>query len=989
MHIMIFPNPIITVTASSALMLLPSQPPGMLPPEPGRQVTVPVKIYNFANIGSFSLTLDYDPGVLVYQTSSLVPAIGGTFTAATTGSGRLTLSWNGPAATLPDSSNLINLTFQYNSGSTPLAWFDDGNSCKYTEGVSSTGLYDLPKSRYYINGYIGPNPLATNFTASTSAPETSTIITFTDLTTGSPTGWIWDISPSTFMFTGGTSPSSQNPKVIFATTGTYSVTLITTRGSASGIKMRSYNVTRLNHAPVANAGSDQNVSVGTLVTLNGSGSSDADGDSLSFTWFAPEGITLTNPTSVHPTFTAPDGCIITNYLFTLMVNDGFVNSAADTVIITVTPASNHIVALGSTEICPGVSAQLKAPVRPGWTFQWLKNTMPIADAVDSVYSANTTGNYSVQINHAGICTDTSNTIPVTLNPATPVPVITGPAMVCIGSIGTLYTTDEGMTNYAWTVSSEGTITSGGGPEDHYVNVTWNSTGIMDITVNYTDLNGCSALAPSLKQTSVNPLPTPSISGPSHLCSMTAGAEYFTESGMTSYNWSVSPGGEITTGAGTARITITWNTPGLQNVSVNYSDLSGCSADFPSILEVTIEPLSDGGSVTGGSAIIFGQSTGPLGLSGSTGDVVIWQKMVDGSSYEDIPGSEGLTEYSEIPVSIGYWSYRAIVQSFICEPATSQPAIVNVIGIPSMTTLSAGEITYSEANLYGSGKMNGSLATVIFEYGLTDAFGMSVAGDPSVITGDLETPVMAAVSGLLPDTVYYFRISGTNIAGTGIGETMSFRTEKAFRHLSVTAFFEGLYDNSSGLMRKTQDCLDGESTFDKFDGPVTDTVSVRLANQEEPWDNVFESHGLAIGPDGQITLLVPAVLSGNYYIVVNHRQSVETWSKLPVSFSADPVNYDFSFEASQAYANNMKEIDTDRGIFAFFGGDVTSMTGNQDGYVDIFDNNDVFNYSQSGSYGYLVEDLTGDAFVDIFDMVIVFNNMQSGAGMNTPPNPMKK
>jgi len=39
-----------------------------------------------------------------------------------------------------------------------------------------------------------------------------------------------------------------------------------------------------NSAPVANAGPDQNVATASLVTLNGSGSSDADGDTLTYAW---------------------------------------------------------------------------------------------------------------------------------------------------------------------------------------------------------------------------------------------------------------------------------------------------------------------------------------------------------------------------------------------------------------------------------------------------------------------------------------------------------------------------------------------------------------------------------------------------------------------------------------------------------------------------------------------------------------------------------
>ena len=90
-----------------------------------------------------------------------------------------------------------------------------------------------------------------------------------------------------------------------------------------------------NAVPVANAGADQTVTAGNTVTLDGSNSLEPDGSSLTYSWTLtqkPSGsaAALANSTSANPSFTPDLGG---SYIASLVVNDGAINSPADTVLI--------------------------------------------------------------------------------------------------------------------------------------------------------------------------------------------------------------------------------------------------------------------------------------------------------------------------------------------------------------------------------------------------------------------------------------------------------------------------------------------------------------------------------------------------------------------------------------------------------------------------------------------------------------------------------
>jgi len=112
--------------------------------------------------------------------------------------------------------------------------------------------------------------------------------------------------------------------------GTYVATLVVSDGKAnSDVAVVSVLASVANSLPVAKAGATQNVVVGTSVTLDGTASTDANGDSLTYKWsllYKPTGslASLASASSSKPTFTAD---AVGTFVVSLIVNDGQADSA--------------------------------------------------------------------------------------------------------------------------------------------------------------------------------------------------------------------------------------------------------------------------------------------------------------------------------------------------------------------------------------------------------------------------------------------------------------------------------------------------------------------------------------------------------------------------------------------------------------------------------------------------------------------------------------
>jgi hypothetical protein len=145
--------------------------------------------------------------------------------------------------------------------------------------------------------------------------------------------------------------TSSKPTFTADVAGTFVASLIVNDGKIDSVAAATtVTVATANADPIANAGVNQNVIVNSIVTLDGSNSSDANRDPLTYRWAmmsSPTGFKgmLVNPTSAKPTFTAT---VSGTYVISLIVNDGRVDST--TVATTVTASAANVRPVASAVI---------------------------------------------------------------------------------------------------------------------------------------------------------------------------------------------------------------------------------------------------------------------------------------------------------------------------------------------------------------------------------------------------------------------------------------------------------------------------------------------------------------------------------------------------------------------------------------------------------------------------------------------------------------
>ena len=185
--------------------------------------------------------------------------------------------------------------------------------------------------------------------------------------------------------------------------------------------------------------------------------------------------------------------------------------------------------------------------------------------------------------------------------------------------------------------------------------------------------------------------------------------FYTLSNANTGNFSTTM--SVTSGTGSFTTSSLANT-GATTITIN-SLTNGCVSRLVAnnSATITVDATSVGGSIAGGSTpICQGSTTGTMTLSGHTGNIVKWQKQVNGGGYSDIVNTA--TTYSEVPSSAGTWDYRAVVQNGTCTSVNSAIRTLVVDATSVGGSVTGGSTPICQGSTTGTMTLSGHTGSVV-------------------------------------------------------------------------------------------------------------------------------------------------------------------------------------------------------------------------------------------------------------------------------------
>jgi phosphodiesterase/alkaline phosphatase D-like protein len=220
-----------------------------------------------------------------------------------------------------------------------------------------------------------------------------------------------------------------------------------------------------------------------------------------------------------------------------------------------------------------------------------------------------------------------------------------------------------------------------------------------------------------------------------------------------------------------------------NIDVNVYDLAIVTTNEAA--EIAAKTATVNGIVNANNASTV--VTFEYGLTDSYGTTITAiQSSVSGTTNTDVNADiSGLTPQTT-------YHYRVVGVNIVGTSNGADLTFTTLSQDPTATANAASEVEVTTATLNGTVNANDYSTTVTFEYGLTTAYGNTIAADQSPVSGATDTDVSANLTGLSPNTTYHFRVKGESDSGSAAGDDLNFTTDK----YSQTITFDALADKST-------------------------------------------------------------------------------------------------------------------------------------------------------------------------------------------------
>ena len=862
-----------------------------------------------------------------------------------------------PGTTVCNGTNVTFTATPTNGGTTPAyQWKLNGSNVGTNSPTYSNAAL--------ANGNTISCVMTSNANCVTGSPATSNTLTMTVNTTPSVS-----ISPATVTICSGQSttltasgastyawsPGGATTAAITVTPGaTTTYTVIGTTGSCTASATRLVTVNTTPSVSISPASAT--ICSGQSTTLTASGAT-------SYSW-APGGA-ITAAVTVNPGATTT---------YTVIGTTGSCTASA-TRLVTVNTTPTVSISPATATICSGQSTTLTAS--GATSYSWTPGGA-ITAAVTVSPGATTT--YTV-IGTTGSCTASATRL-VTVNTTPTITISPASTTICNGSSTTL--TASGGTTYSWTPGGATTAA-----------ITVSPTTTTAYTVVGTS-GSCSANA--IATVTVTQVPIAVSPTSTTICS--GQNTTLTASGATTYSWS--PGG-----ATTAAITVAPTSATTYTVT---GTVSGCTKTATATVNVTTVNIA----ISPPTASIC--PGGNITLTASGGTTYVWA-----------PG--GATTAAVIVSPTSMTTYTVTSASGGCPGSATRVVTVNPSVTASINIApTPGNSICSGASVLFTATISNGGASPVYQWtrnGTTvgpnaNAYPTSTLSNGDIISCTLTSnaacvtnptvvsnPVTMTVSGGLPTISSFTPTSGTSgttvtINGTnfvGVSAVKFNGTNASFTVVNATQITATVPAGATtGLISVTNNCGTGNSATNFTVGAATanlslqvllqgmyigsgqmiaainpsanpnacDTITVSLAAATSPYAILYSNKD-TINLSGLGVFTFPgAVIGSSYYIVVRHRNSLETWSAAPVSFSSSNISYNFQNSAAQAYGSNQASLGG--GKFGLHSGDT-----NQDDLIEASDYSAVENAVQSFLFGYVATDLNGDQLVEASDYSLVENN----------------